>query len=284
MSSAGSNFVKTVRRSSAFTLLELLIVIAIMGILAALTVPALKNLGRSNVQTSASRQLLDDVARARQLAISQHTTVYMVFVPTNFYNSTFLGNLNNAANILADADRVAALTAATNLVASQLTGYNFISYGKLGDQPGRHQWHYLDSWKALPNGNMIAAQKFLQATPFQIQEWQRDYNRPAINNFSLALIPFPTEVSPAVYLPFIAFNYLGQMTSDGVSISTRDEFIPLAQGYVNFPLDVATKSPAMTSLSTVTENPPGNSTNISYNVVHVDALTGRATLEFYQIK
>ncbi len=47
--------------------------------------PALKNLGKANVQTSASRQLLDSVNRARQLAINDHTTVYMVFLSTNFW-------------------------------------------------------------------------------------------------------------------------------------------------------------------------------------------------------
>ena len=75
---------------TAFTLIEMLVVISILGILAALVVPALKNFGNSNVTISASRQLLDDVARARQLAISQRTTVYMVFVPTNFWEN----NLN----------------------------------------------------------------------------------------------------------------------------------------------------------------------------------------------
>src|ERR1035438_538321 len=69
----------------AFTLVEMLVVISILGILAALTEPALKNLGKSNAATSASRQLLDGVGRARQLAIANHTTVYMVFVPTNFW-------------------------------------------------------------------------------------------------------------------------------------------------------------------------------------------------------
>ena len=63
----------------------MLVVISILGILAALAVPALKNFGHADAMTAAAQQLLDDVARARQLAISQRTTVYMVFVPTNFW-------------------------------------------------------------------------------------------------------------------------------------------------------------------------------------------------------
>ena len=89
-------------------------------------------------------------------------------------------------------------------------------------------------------------------------------------------------------LPFIAFNYLGQLTFDGVTIASRDEYIPLAQGSVGYPLDPATKIPNLSATAlgpnAVAETPPGNSTNISYNIIHVDALTGRATLEFFKIK
>jgi prepilin-type N-terminal cleavage/methylation domain-containing protein len=82
--------VRTARRAvptvkTAFTLIELLVVIAILGIMAGLTVPVLKNFAKSDATLGASRQLLDGVARARQLAISQRTTVYMVFVPQNFW-------------------------------------------------------------------------------------------------------------------------------------------------------------------------------------------------------
>src|SRR5437016_6365327 len=87
MSHAGKDAGAPGRRSSsaAFTLIELLVVISIIGLLAGLAVPVMRNF-KPNVVSGATRQLLDDVHRARQLAISQRTTVYMVFVPTNFYN------------------------------------------------------------------------------------------------------------------------------------------------------------------------------------------------------
>jgi len=64
-------------------------VIAILGILAGLTIPVLKHFGRSDANLSGSRQLLDDVGHARQLAMSQRTTVYMVFVPPMFWQAAY---------------------------------------------------------------------------------------------------------------------------------------------------------------------------------------------------
>jgi len=39
----------------------------------------------------------------------------------------------------------------------------------------------------------------------------------------------------------------------------------------------------LSGIPDVQENPPGNSTNSSYNIVHIDRLTGRAVLKFHKM-
>ena len=228
----------------------MLVVISILGILAGLAVPALKNLGKSNVNVSASRQLLDDVGRARQLAIANRTTVYMVFLPTNFWTIQSPKSVQSAW--LGTPDARPSATAVTNLVDKQLTGYTFISLGTVGDQPGRHNWRYLAPWQSLPDGVFIAAQKFLLpgSPPTAIPDpaWQADYNRGPINGFTNVYVPFPTATNQTlVSLPAIAFDYSGRLVSEVDSSGNyHDAYIPLAKGGVNFGIDGATKLPQLT--------------------------------------
>ncbi len=86
-------------------------------------------------------------------------------------------------------------------------------------------------------------------------------------------------------LPFVAFNYMGQLTTDGLNPATQDEYIPLAQGTVDYPRD-STKAPLLNSVtdSEIQENPATNSIDSMFNLVHIDALTGRARLEFQQVQ
>lgn len=243
------------RARCGFTLLELLVVIGIIALLAGLSAPVLNHF-KPNITAAATRQLLDDLSRARQLAISQRTTVYMVFVPPNVWN---LPNLNRLA--------------ASNLLEKQLTGYTFVSLRSVGDQPGQSYPRYLSGWRTLPEGSFIALEKFsLPSFPV--------YNKYIATGFSYTnTIPFPVDASVPPYpsIPYIAFDYMGRLT-DGAQVLQRDEIIPLARGTVSVSRDPGTKVPNGLSYS-VTENPPGNATDSSYNVVVVDWLTGRAHAE-----
>jgi prepilin-type N-terminal cleavage/methylation domain-containing protein len=274
-----------VRRSLAFTLLELLTVIAILGILAALSLPVLKNF-QPNYRATATRQLLDDLARARQLAISERTTVLMVFVRTNFWQE--LDGTIGAANRWSPADwRVA-----TNLFEKQLIGYNFVSLRSLGDQPGVHTPRYLSSWKTLPEGAFISVLKFALPPNSSFTIFTNSPAGVPVRGFDLygfnwtTDVPFPRLDTPMlnqnanrqhyVWIPYIAFNYLGQLCDENGNALQRNAVFSLAKGSVGVARDPVTRLPRELT-ATVNESPPGNATNsLSYNVVVVDWLTGRA--------
>jgi type II secretory pathway pseudopilin PulG len=252
-------------------LLELLVVIAIMGILAAITLPNMHSF-KPNVTASASRQLLDAVGRARQLAIAQRTTVYMVFVPANFW-------LDPAYAALPQAEK----DKASGLYGKQLIGYNYVTVRSLGDQPGQPRARYLDDWRTLPEGTFITPQKFVPfsgAPVLTVVTNLAPWAACAVYGFSYTNnIPFPSEMAPGpayVWLPHLAFNYLGQL------VSGRSELVPLTKGSVSFARDPGTKTPLAVA-PTLTESPPGNVTN-SYNMVSIDWLTGRARLLYREVR
>jgi prepilin-type N-terminal cleavage/methylation domain-containing protein len=245
----------------AFTLLELLTVIAIMGIIAAISLPTLRGL-KPNAKVAATRQLLDAVGRARQLAISQRTTVYMVFVPLNFF-SGLTGT--NWGRVQALADK-------------QLTGYAYVTLRSVGDQPGEHNPRYVaGSWKTLPKGAFIPPAKFwpgftMTNTTLGNSLWIAPF--PATNTF-----PFPSEDNPVtvpVALSYIAFDDTGQLVSGPLG---QPELIPITEGTVSIPRDPVTKAAILTNVPPlVNELPPGNTLD-NYSLIYIDRLTGRAHVE-----
>jgi hypothetical protein len=220
--------------------------------------------------------LLDDLNRARQLAISQRTDVYMVFVPENFWNDPDFLSLPPAVRDLGD-----------RLLDKQLIGYTFISLRNVGDQPGRNRPRYLEEWRTLPDGIFIPTNKFnLRILANKVSITDPDKPQPyEVHPFDRTdAIPFPAAdvlsgSGKYVGLPYIAFNHLGQLISKD---NSAEEIIPIARGSASVALDPVTRRPTRNA-PTLTETPPGNSTN-AFSLIVVDRLTGRARVERQKIQ
>ncbi|MCL5096404.1 MAG: prepilin-type N-terminal cleavage/methylation domain-containing protein [Candidatus Omnitrophica bacterium] len=256
-------------KSPAFTLLELLIVLGIIGMLAALGLPALKGIGQSNTIGAANRQLLDDLSLARMLAINGRSTVYMVFVRDNPLNQI---------SLLAGPDYVKERKLLTNLVSGQFTAYALYTARSMGDQPGREYPRYLTAWRYLPDGIFIATNKFFRVqTVSNISLSQSPRSGVTIKPFAEGWFPFPTAQGPPFRLYYVAFNAQGQLVPPPNG-DPQDGVIPLARGSIFYPKDA--QDAYLNQPADLQENPPGNSLDpSSYDFIYISWLTGRARVE-----
>lgn len=245
-----------------FTLLELLVVLAIIGLLAALTLPKIGSVRKNNALVAAGRQLVDDLALARARAISERTTVHMIFVPTNVSSLPTSGDVRNDRTL-------------RRLQSGAYTTYALFAERSVGDQPGRHSVRYLTQWKTLPEGIFIAPWKYIAD--------DNRLNLAATNRpFWYAKFPFPTSAGnnpdePEV--PNITFNEKGSLVvKDSKREVIEDEYIPLARGSILY-----SRGPnGELSEFDVRESPPNNSIE-NFHRVRIDGLTGRAKVETPQI-
>ena len=232
-------------RPRAFSLVELLVVMAVIAVLAGIGLPALKGLGGTNDMAAANRQLLDDLAYARFKAINDRTTVYVVFV---------------SDQILRQPWNTAQRREAGKLANLQYTGYALYAKRTLGDQPGPGSARYLTEWKSLPDGTFIPTNKF------NYNEVPNRLGQPiATRPLPHELIPFPNATNQAIPMACIAFDYQGRLKQ------MDDVVLPIARGSIIFPQDQKIDS---LEAPEVIETPKGNYTNNP--AIRIDWLTGRA--------
>jgi len=245
----------------------MLVVIVIIGILAALGAPTLKGLRQANLVASANRQLLDDLSFARIRALSDRTTVYMVFIPTNIVT------VLNLPALRPDERRIV-----SNLVLGQYSTYALLTLRTVGDQPGQQTPRYLTEWRSLPKGILIPDVKFLGPANYPVLG-SPNYAPTVRSAFGSAFsrrdgLPFPKARSAItnVFLPYIGFNAQGQV------VSQHDELIPLVRGTISVKRDPAKGGFAAKAADPNLSPRPIIATN-DFQGVRVNWVTGRAKVE-----
>jgi prepilin-type N-terminal cleavage/methylation domain-containing protein len=281
----------------AFTLLELLVVVSIMGILAAVGLPMLKSFGQSTITKNAIQQLQSDLAFARQKAISERTTVYVVFVPPTIVDPSLDTQVKNAQPV---TERPRVLQQYLSLCKRPYASYALFTDRNVGSQPGQRNPRYLTEWRSLPENTFVATNKFinLMANSATKNAWVKQYtNRFDVNRayllptrpFAHRNFPVPNARSTNASgvriewpMPYVAFDAQGKLfwhleqdlNDKLLGQKLQSEFIPLARGSVF----VTTNAGGVYQPADVMENPPGNSSNL-FNVLNVNWLTGRVRLE-----
>jgi type II secretory pathway pseudopilin PulG len=242
-----------------------MMVMTIIGFLAAMTLPHVSNYNRANAVASAGRQMLDAVNLARSRAMANRSIVYLVFVPQygGMLASVEQGNAQLSPQL-------------TNLLAHQYSSYALLSARTVGDQPGQHFPHYLTEWQTLPGGVFIWPAQFnYPVQPSVNITTTNTFNgltdTEPVTPFATNQFPFPSiSAGTSMNLPYIGF------TPQGTLLTEADQYIVLTRGSIFYPQD-ANGNNIATEPPNIVETPPGNETNNPI-MVKIDWLTARPTL------
>jgi prepilin-type N-terminal cleavage/methylation domain-containing protein len=276
----------------AFTLLELLVVVAVIGLLAGITAPAIRGMVQGKTLASGHRQLTDDLNRARQEALRLRTTVYVVFAPTNVWQTRLSLDAQIESMISSQLApqrfREQALRSFTNIALGVFHSYALLVEREIGAQPGRNHTRYLGpGWQTLPDGVILSPKLFFPSplTPTDRQD-QAIHELPQ-RPFHFPIAEFPGDTLPAIPMRFVAFGPDGRLALDEMNqywalngrpelrLPPMSEFaLGVGQGSVFIARDAAGRIDP-TVVPDAIETPRDNATN---NRVIVSSLTGRSRI------
>jgi hypothetical protein len=220
---------------------------------------------------TATRQVLDDVALARQRAMVNRSTVYMVFLTPEFWNSPSFSLIPYSQQV-------------SNLVMHQYSAYALVSLATVGDQPGQHHPQYVTGWRVLPSGVFIAPWEFTLTNnaTMNIITTNTLAGTTVLNSiypWNWVNVPFPSLYSTnssgttSMWLPAIGFTPQGRLTPP--ADQRQYEYIALARGSIFYPTD--TNGVPLLEPPNLAEVPPENDVR-NPNLIQIDLLTARATL------
>ena len=281
------------QRFAAFTLLELLVVVAIIGLLAGVTVPAIRGMVQGKTLSSGHRQLTDDLNRARQEALRLRTTVYVVFAPTNVWQTRMaldaqIESMVVERQLAPQRFREQALRSFTNIALGVFHSYALLVEREIGAQPGRSHTRYLGpGWQTLPDGVILSPKLFLPVPLAPTDRRDLVLHELPQRPFRFPLAEFPGDTLPAIPMRFVAFGPDGRLAlaemNSHWALNGRPELqlpplselaLGVGQGSVFISRDASGRIDP-TVMPDAIETPRDNATN---NRVIVSSLTGRSRI------
>ena len=281
----------------AFTLVELLVVMSLIGLITFMAIPAFRGFGQENVIGAAQRQVQDDLSYTRLQAIRNRAPAYMVFFQPAFEgDEDFSKKLNQSHQTLltlpqvTDEDRKfrdSALRVFTNTFPQQYAAYAIYTEAAVGEQPGVRRRRYLTEWRSLPEGSIFPTNALQLRLPPFVTGIQ---NQILFTNLNALEVPFPIGPDRAgdslklgtVLLPAIGFDSQGRLFNfgkdgkpKGNGTTLADRFVAVGIGSAVLPRKSAlgqTNQFDFFGIADVVETPRQNYTN---HILRISALTGR---------
>lgn len=205
-------------KQSGFTLMELMVVVAIMILVAGLATPAFNSLSKSNGRKAAIGNLLGGIEQARSQAMKDGRYTYVVFAAQPVGGSSTITN---------------------KAILDQYFYHSFAIFEDDAADPVNNPKVQVTAWKTLPSG--VSLRSAISFAP-------SDQTKPQWASGSFAFTP----VGAAQSFPYLKFNGNGEVESPTIPLKPADP-IPLGifEGFVTGTFETATNSANFTQTITI---------------------------------